>query len=135
MCLYHTFVLFLWVSVFRNARLLFSAIGLAAITLEGVICVLFSDVRFLPVHGIQLNQLTTRSLIYLVTYLSLLLVILGAACLEMRRLSPKIGVKIPNESREVIAIRWLPASRKILVGLLITALTIAGYSLYCLQFY
>ena len=135
MCLYHTFVLFLWVSVLRNARLLFPAIGLAAITLEGVICVLFSDVRFLPVHGIQLNQLTTRSLIYLVTYLSLLLVILGAACLEMRRSSPQSEAEALIELWVATGNRYLVAGRKLLVGLLITALTIASYSLYCLRFY
>jgi hypothetical protein len=99
LCLYHTFVLFLWVSVLRNARQIWSVVGLAAIALEGVICVLFSDVRFLPVHGIQLDQLTTRNLIHLVTYLTLLLIILGAACLEMRRLAPEIGAKLPDGLR------------------------------------
>ncbi|HEX7518539.1 MAG TPA: hypothetical protein VF345_14765 [Chthoniobacterales bacterium] len=135
MCLYHTLVLFLWVSVLRNTRLLFLIVGLAAITFEGIICVLFSDIRFLPVHGIELNQLTAGNLIYLGTYLILLLLILGAACLEMRRLQPEIEAKKPNEPRMAVGSRWLVASRKLLVGLLITALTIASYSLYCLQFY
>jgi len=133
--LYHTFVLFLWVSVLRNARLLFSAVGLMAIALEGVICVLFSDVRFLPVRGITLDQLTARNLVYVVTYLTLLLVILGAAYLEMRRLPPEIGAKMPGESRVAAGTRWLVATRKLVMGLAIVALTIASYAVYCLRFY
>ena len=53
MCLYHTFVLFFWVLVLQTARSIYVTIALAAIALEGVICVLFSDNRFLPVHGLQ----------------------------------------------------------------------------------
>jgi hypothetical protein len=135
MCLYHTFVLFLWVSVLRKARLLFATLGLAAIALEGLVCVLFSDVRFLPVHGIQLHQITSGNFICLAAYFSLLLVILGAACLELRRLPPDTGAKIPSESQGAAGRGWLVATGKLLSGLLITALTIASYSLYCLQFY
>src|SRR5207245_263283 len=40
MCLYHTFVLFLWVSVLRNARRFFVSMALAVIAVEGIICVL-----------------------------------------------------------------------------------------------
>lgn len=135
MCLYHTFLLFLWVSVLRNSRFLLLMIGLVAITLEGVICVLFSDARFLPVHGIQLSQLTARNVVYLVMYLALLLVILGSAFLEMRRLPSGLEALIPEAPPKAAARPWLVAGRKLLVGLLITALTIAAYSLYCLQFY
>lgn len=135
MCLYHTFVLFLWVSVLRNARLLFAVIALAAIALEGIICVLFAEMRFLPVHGLQLNQVTAGNVVYLAIYLTLLVVILSAACLELRRLPSQDEAGIPNESREAPGSRWLVAGRKLLAGLLITGLTIAGYSLYCLRFY
>jgi hypothetical protein len=135
MCLYHTFALFLWVSVLKNARLLFVILGLAAIALEGIICVLFADIRFNPVQGIQLSHLTAGSFIYLAIYLSLLLVILGAGCRGMRRSSPGSEAVTCNVPRAGAGSRWLTAGWKLLVGLGITALTIASYSLYCLQFY
>lgn len=135
MCLYHSFVLFLWISVLGNSRLRFCFIGLTAIAFEGAICVLFSDVRFLPVHGIHLPQLSGRSLTYLVTYLALVLVILSLACLEIRRASLQIEAEAVIEPLVVPGNRYLVAGRKLLVGLSITALTIASYSLYCLRFY
>lgn len=134
MCLYHAFVLFLWVSVLGKARFIFLTLGLAAIALEGVISALFSEVRFLPVHGIQLNQLNTGNWFYLATYLGLLLVLLGAACLEMRRFPPEPGL-VTNEASQAIRSQWLVAGGKVLVGLLITGLVLASYSLYCLRFY
>jgi len=135
MCVYHTFALFLWISVLGKARLLLCFIGLAAIAFEGAICVLFSNDRFVPVRGIYLAQLSGESLMYLMTYLGLLLVILGTACLEIRR-SPHHSETGPlGESWEAARNRYLVAGRKLLVGLLIAALTIASYSLYCLRFY
>jgi hypothetical protein len=135
MCLYHTFGLFLWVSVIGNARLRFCFIGLAAIAFEGAICVLFSNDRFVPVRGIQLGQLSGESLIYLMTYLGLLLVILCAAYLEIRRSSHRTETEALGEPGEATGNRYFVAGRKLLAGLLITALTIASYSLYCLRFY
>jgi hypothetical protein len=134
-CLYHTFALFLWGLALKNARSVIIAVALAAITLEGVICVLFSDFRFNPVHGIRLNQLTTGSLTCLSIYFGLLLVILGAAYLETRRLPLQSRTEAPDEPRGVVSSRWFVVSRKLFVGVLITALTIAAYSLYCLRFY
>lgn len=133
-CLYHTFALFLWVLVLKNARSAVIALALTAVSLEGAICVLFSDVRFNPVHGIQLNQLTTGSLICLLTYFGLLLLILGAAYLELR-VPPEITAGTRDEPLGVVSSGWFVVSRKLFVGVLIAALTIAGYSLYCLQFY
>ena len=135
MCVYHTFILFFAVSVLRHARRLFVAIALAALTLEGALCCLVADNRFLPVHGIQLNQLTLKGWRYLATYLSLLLVILGATYLQLWTLPPEGEVTTVNELGTANGILWVTASRKLLVGLLITALTIASYSVYCLQFY
>jgi len=134
MCLYHTFVLFLWTSVLGNSRLRFCFIGLTAIAVEGAICILFSDVRFLPVHGIHLQQLSGESVIYLVTYLALVLVILSLACLEIWRASRQSEVEAVIEPL-VTGNRYLVAGRKLLVGLFITALVIASYSLYCLHYY
>lgn len=68
-------------------------------------------------------------------YLSLVLVILGGACREIHRSPPEIRVEVADESDMAVGSRWLVAGRKLLVALLITALTIAGYSLYCLRFY
>jgi hypothetical protein len=135
MCLYHTFGLFLWISALSNMRLRFCFIGLAAIACEGAICLLFSNDRFVPVRGIHLDQLLGESLIYLLTYLGLLLVILGAACLLIRHSSHQRGMESLGEPWEATGNRYLVAGRKLLMGLLITALTITGYSLYCLQFY
>ena len=135
MCLYHTFVLFLWVSVLKNARWTLVTVALAVIALEGVICVLFSDARFLPVSGLQLSQLTAASLPYLGAYLSLILLILGGISREMRRVPSEVTVESSNESQAAFGVQWLMVSRKLFVGLLITALTIALYSLYCLRFY
>jgi hypothetical protein len=134
MCLYHTFVLFLWVSVLHKTRLSFLAFGVAAITVEGAICVLFSDSRFLPVHGLQLGQISTKGFIYLVAYLCLLVVIFSGACREIGRL-PESGPEPLTEARVMTARHWLTASRKLLAGLAITVLTIGIYSLYCMRFY
>jgi hypothetical protein len=133
-CLYHAFILFFWVSVLSKARLLFVALGLGAITLEGVICVLFSDTRFLPVQGIQSAHLTAASVTYLAIYLCLLFLIPAAACSEIARVSPEVGSETPNESRNAVS-PALAATLKLLAGLAITAVTIGIYSLYCLRFY
>jgi hypothetical protein len=134
-CLYHTFVLFFWVSFLKNRRLLLLAIALSALALEGAICVLFSDLRFLPAHGIRIGDLSNGSLIYLAAYLSLLLVVVGAACRGLHYPGSEVATLESDESQEAVGIHWSVAGRKLLIGLLITALTIAGYSLYCLQFY
>jgi len=135
MCLYHSFVLFFWVSTLTNVRLPFVALALSALAFEGAICVLFSDVRFLPVRGIHVGQLSGESLTYLMTYLGLLLLILSAACLEIRRSLNKGESEPLSEPWEAAGNRCLVAGRKLLAGLLITALTIASYSLYCLRYY
>jgi len=135
MCLYHTFALFFWISVLRNSRLRFCFIGLAAIAFEGAICVLFSDVRFLPVHGLHIPQLSGESLIYLATYLALLLAILSLSCLEIRRVSLQSEAEAVVEPLLVTGNRYLVAGRKLLIGLLITALVIASYSVYCLHYF
>jgi hypothetical protein len=135
MCLYHTFALFLLVSIFGNVRSRFVAIGLAALALEGVICALFSDIRFLPAQVIHFEQLTEATVVYVLTYLSLILIILCVALREIRRSPLVIEARRPNEPGRDAGIHLLVAGRKLLVGLAIVALTIASYSLYCLKFY
>ena len=134
MCLYHAFVLFLWVRVLERTRFLLVAIGLVAVALEQSLCVLFSDVRFLPVSGLRITQLTAGNWLYLAAYLTLMLFILVGACVDLRRSATQTGL-VASECREANAVSWLAVSRKVLTGLLITAIAIAGYSLYCLRFY
>jgi len=131
MCLYQAFILFLWVSVLKNTRLLFLGLGLAAIGLEGAICVLFSEMRFLPVQGIQWEQITGMRFVYLGSYLTLLTAAVGLACRELRWLPPEPETAPPIAMRHRVS----GAAGKLLTGLLIIALTIALYSIYCLQFY
>jgi hypothetical protein len=132
MSCYHALILFLWISVLERARFLFLAIGLAAISIEGVLCVLFADMRFLSVSGLRLNQLTAGNSLYLATYLGLALFILGVACREIRRAAPVTGTA---SSSETVPSSWLTVSKKVLTGLLIIAIVVAVYSLYCLRFY
>jgi hypothetical protein len=131
MCLYQAFILFLWVFVMKNTRLRFIALGLVAISVEGVICVLFSDMRFIPVHGIHLEQITGMGFVYLGGYLTLLAGIVAIACRELRNLPPETETAPPFATKN----RLIGAAGKLLVGLLIIALTIASYSVYCLRFY
>ena len=56
MCLYHAFVLFLWVSILTRARFLFVSVGLAAVALEGVICVLFRSFASFPCLALNLTS-------------------------------------------------------------------------------
>ncbi len=130
MCLYQAFILFLWVFVMKNKHLRFIALGLVAISVEGVICVLFSDMRFIPVHGIHLEQITGMGFVYLGGYLSLLAGIVAIACRELRNF-PEIETAPPIATKN----RLIGPAGKLLVGLLIIALTIASYSVYCLRFY
>lgn len=131
MCLYHAFVLFLFASVLVRARWILVNVALAAIALEGVVCVLFADIRFLPISGLRLSQLTSSNWPYLAAYLTLVLFVLGGACLELRRSPPESGLVIA----EPVPRPWLVASRKLLGGLALIVLVMASYALYCLRFY
>ncbi len=135
LCLYHAFILFLVVAVARKASPLLITIGLSAIGLEGTLCVLFADIRFLPVHGLRLEQLIAgTNLIYLVSYLALVLLVIAAGHRELRRFPLEPGL-VTDESGETVSFAWLVAGRKLVVGVLIAAVVIAIYSLYCLRFY
>jgi|GEM_PF-2117710 len=135
LCLYHAFILFLLVAVARRASPLLLTIGLAAIALEGILCVLFADIRFLPVHGLRLEQLIAgTNLIYFVSYLALTLLVIAAGYLELRRFPPEPGL-VTDEPGEMVSLKWLVAGRKLAVGMLVTAIVMAIYSLYCLRFY
>lgn len=135
MCLYHAFVLFFWVSVVNKMRLLVAGLGLAAIALEGAICVLFADVRFLPVQGIRLGQLSIAGWTYLGVYLGLLLAIISLTLLEVRRHLPEKAEAAPGQIQLAGDSRWKVVGGKILIGAIVISLTIATYSIYCLRFY
>src|SRR3954451_409306 len=121
MCLYHTAVLFLWASFLRDRRLPVLSLGLGAIAMEGLVCVLFADLRFLPVDGVHVSQFTGPTLCYLAAYLALLAVIVTAACFELRHYPPAEQV-VPVSTGNP----WLVAGGKLLGGVAIVALTIAS---------
>ena len=102
---------------------------MAAAAAEGILCVLFADHRFVPVHGLHLAQLTRASLPWLGGYLSLVLIIFLGTAFQLRRMP------LTNRSAARVETRYLPAGGKILSGLLIAAALTGLYSLYCLQFY
>ena len=131
---YHALVLFLWVSVMERARAALLAIWLATIGFEGMLCVLFADMRFLSVSGLRFNQLTAGNSLYLAAYLALALLILAMACRELRR-SESEPAMLSNDTRAAAAASWLPVTRKVFAGLLVIAAVVAAYSVYCLRFY
>jgi hypothetical protein len=135
LCLYHALILFLVVAVARRASPLLLTFGLSAIGLEGTLCVLFADIRFVSVHGLRLEQLIAgTNLIYLASYLALMLVVIAAAHLELRRFPSEPGL-VTDESGKMVSFEWLVVGRKLAVGVLVTAVVIAIHSLYCLRFY
>lgn len=135
LCLYHTLVLFLWVSILRVARSRHVLIGLTMIALEGIICVLFADDRFLPVHGLRLNQMAPIQFTWLGAYFGLIVVIVAAAYKELDRFPQSEGSFLVAPSNLSIPSGILTTGRKLLLGVLIIALVVAIYSLYCLHFY
>ncbi len=136
-CLYHRFVLFLWVFVVRAASLRSLSIGLALVALEGVVCVLFSDGRVLLVKGIRLNQFRLADFLWLTGYLSLWSLMIAATYRELLRSHPSAGVFLPSPSpgdRSAFQIASI-AGRKLLAGLLGIAVVFAIYALYCWRLY
>ncbi|HSP62226.1 MAG TPA: hypothetical protein VLQ90_04510 [Pyrinomonadaceae bacterium] len=130
-CLYQTIVLFLWISYLKDKRPLFTVIALVAISLEGVVCVLFADIRFLRVHGILLGQVAGNGFLFLATYLISLAIIIIVAWLGLRFVCEQREETSRVVSRDVLIV----ASKKLAIGLLIVVATIGTYSIYCLRFY
>ena len=86
-------------------------------------------------HGLRLEQLIAGiNSIYLVSYLALMLLVIAVGHLELRRFPPEPGL-VTDEPGEMVSFEWLVAGRKLAVGVLVSALVIAIYSLYCLRFY
>lgn len=126
-CVYHTLALFLWVYALRNTPVRYLMIGLGAIALEGIICVLFADTRFLPVNGLRLSQIPAAEFIWLGAYLTLTSIILGMACLELKRAFT--GPVVAARSALLIA------AGKLLIGILVIVFVLALYAWYCWRLY
>jgi hypothetical protein len=134
LCLYHTLALFCWVSILRSARSRLVLMGLTLIALEGIICVLFADTRFLPLHGLRLAQVPAAHFIWVGAYFALILVMIAAVHKELD-LHPQSTGRIPVlPNISASAFGWL-VGRRLLLGLLVTALVVGIYSIYCLRFY
>jgi hypothetical protein len=129
---YHTLCLFAWVTMLRNRSTGWVAFWLTIVAFEGVICVLFTDLRFLPVKGLDLTQVPADQLWWLGAYLVLLLSILAGTVLELRRVTPAEEVsELPASPWQLSRI----ASAKLAIGLAIIAAVIGVYSIYWLSFY
>jgi hypothetical protein len=135
LCLYHTLVLFCWVSILRPARSRYVLIGLMLIALEGIICVLFSDIRLLPVNGLRLAQVPAAQFVWVGAYLGFILVIIAAAYKELDRHPQSEGSFSLVRSDLRASSFTLVVGRKLLLGVLLIAIVVAIYSLYCLRFY
>jgi hypothetical protein len=131
--LYQALCLFLWITVLGSARTRSIMLALGFVALEGMVCVLFADIRLLPANGLRLGQIPAAQLGWLVAYLAMIIAILSGAAWELR----KIPVA-PGSVADRTAGRWSIiriAGIKIAAGLAIIAVVIGLYSIYCLQFY
>ena len=102
------------------------------VALEGVICILFADLRFLPVKGLDLSQISAQQLWWLGAYFALLLSILAGTVRELRHALPdEQGPDMPRVIWQVPRIAGL----NLAIGLAIIAAVIGVYAIYCLRFY
>lgn len=96
---------------------------------------LFSDVRFLTVNGLHLSQVSMEQCVWLCAYFCLILVIIVAAYKELDLFQQSEGSFSLAQSNVSFSSAALIVGRKLLLGLLVIAVVIAIYSLYCLRFY
>jgi hypothetical protein len=133
--LYHSLCLFFFVAILRTAPLRYVLIMLAVVALEGTTCLLFADVRLLPARALVFAQLTPAHMPWLAGYFALLLLIMGGAWQQLRHFPAGEGDVLLPQGEGTIGSGILAATWKILIGLVIVAVVIAIYSLYCLRFY
>ena len=119
----------------RSLRFRYVWLALAIIAAEGIACVLFADLRFLPANGLSLTQIPSAQFAWLGVYLALILVIIGAAYKELERFPHSGGVLSSPQPGLSLASVIIMAGRKVAFGLIVIALVIGIYSLYCLRFY
>ena len=133
-CLYHTLVLFCWIAFWRRARTRWALLGLSAITVEGIVCLLFADFRILPVTGLRLNELRAVHWSWLLAYLLLTALILVATARELIRCREDRDGVVPAETLPPLGIAALAAG-KVFAGAAIVAAVVGVYGLYCLRYY
>ena len=129
--LYQALCLFLWITVLESARTRSIVIALGLVALEGMVCVLFADIRLLPANGLRLGQIPAGQLWWLVGYLVMVLGIVLGAVWEINR------VAVIRDDTAVVppGVALRSAIWKAGVGLVIIAIVIGVYSIYCLRFY
>ena len=130
---YHTLVLFMWVAMLRRVPT-WSVAALGAVAAEGVLCVLFTDMRFLPVSGLRLNALGWGDWLWVVAYLVLIGVIIAFTIRELRRAPTGDDGVVPPlppiSARTVFA-----TLGKVAAGIVIIAAVFGVHALYLRQFY
>jgi hypothetical protein len=129
---YHALCLFLWVTMLRAWPTSRVMLWLWLVALEGVVCVLFTDFRFLPVKGLELNQISVEQLWWLGTYVIVTVSIVLGAGWELRQSVPIVGPP------PIVIARWRAlriAGAKLLIGLAVIAAVIGVLSIYYLRFY
>jgi hypothetical protein len=129
---YHALCLFMWVTILQVRSTGRVILWLSMVALEGVVCVLFADLRLLPVKGLQLDQISSQHLWWLAAYLLVTLSIVFGAGWELRRSAPVVA------PAATVTTRWQllrVAGGKVLIGLAIIAAVIGVFSLYDLRFY
>ena len=130
--LYHAICLFLAVSILRERSTGIVMLWIALVAIEGLLCVLFADIRLLPAKGLVLGQIPASSLWLPGVYLLLAISILVGAGWELSR------AKVIEEPAVAPAPAWegfKVSAAKITVGLATVAVVIGIYSIYCLRFY
>ena len=128
---YHALCLFAWVAFLAPASTRYVVLALVLVAGEGMLCVLFAKTRFLPASALILSQLPASQIWWVVAYLLLVLWIIGAAVNELRRFKSADALEPRLATWKMVRLSTL----KITVGLGITAVVIACYSIYCLRFY
>lgn len=126
---YQMFALAMLAIPLVHARTRSLVLVLLAIALEGLLCSLFADERYLPISGIQHFVLTRAGGIFLAAYLFLLLSFLFAAGACLRGLPPSRPAPF-----FVVSSNRLTGYR-LLTGLGVAAGAVALYALYSLRFY
>jgi hypothetical protein len=129
---YHALCLFLWVTILQVRPTGRVILWLSMVAVEGVICVLFADLRLLPAKGLQLDQIPFQYVWWLAAYLVVTLSIVFGAGWELRRSAPMVAPPA------IATGRWRllrVAGGKMLIGLAIIAAVIGVFSLYYLRFY
>lgn len=134
-CLYHTLVLFLFVYALQKGASRYATVALTAISIEGVICVLFANDRFLPVTGLHLTQVPAAQLPWLAGYLALIALMLAITFVELHCSRREEAWSDPADANMRPWRAPLLAIRRLIIGTLIVGAVVGMYSVYCLQFY